>query len=49
MHNSGTLSCPFAKTKIADGKKILSTRLLFEVKLTDVIDYYEIKVIMCAN
>ena len=49
MHNSGTLSCPFLRIKIPDGKKVLPTRLSFEVKLTDVLDFYEIKVRMCAN
>ena len=28
---------------------MLSTRLSFEVKITDVQDYYEIKVRMCAD
>ena len=49
IHNSGTLSCPFLRIKIPDGKKFLPTRLSFEVKLTDVLDFYEIKVRMCTN
>ena len=49
MHNSGTLSCPFLRIKIPEGKKVLPTRLSFEAKLTDVLDFYEIKVRMCAN
>ena len=49
MYNSRTLTYPFTGTKIADGKKLLPTRLSFEVKLTDITDYYEIKVKMCAN
>ena len=49
MFNSGTLSCPFLRIKIPDGKKVITTRLSFEVKLTDVLDLYEIKVRMCAN
>ena len=49
MHNSGTLSCPFLRIKIPDGKNVLPTRLSFEVKLTDVLDFYEIKVRMCTN
>lgn len=44
MHNSGSLSCPFLRIKIPKGKKVLPTRLSFEVKLTDVLDFYEIKV-----
>ena len=49
MHNSGTLSCPFPRIKIPEGKKVLPTRLSFEVKLTDVLDFYEITIRMCAN
>ena len=49
MHNSGTLSCPFPRINIPAHKKVLPTRLSFEVKLTDVLDFYEIKVRMCAN
>ena len=49
MHNSGTLSCSFLRIKIPDGKKVLPTKLSFEVKLTDVLDFYEIKVRMYAN
>ena len=49
MHNSGTLSCPFPEIKIPEGNKFLLIKLSFEVKLTDVLDFYEIKVRMCAN
>ena len=49
MHNSGTISCPFPRIKIPTGKKILPTMLTFEVKLTNILDFYEIKVKMCAN
>ena len=49
MHNSGTLSCPFMRQEVSKDLKVLATRLSFEVKLTDVDDYYEIKVRMCAN
>ena len=49
MHNSGTLSCLFPQIEIPTGKKIFLTRLSFEVKLTDVLDFYEIKVRMFAN
>ena len=49
MHNSGTLSCPFLIILMPEGKKILPTKSSFETKLTDIEDYYEIKVRMCAN
>ena len=49
MHNFGTLSCPLIRSNILKGKKILPTRLLFELKLTFVLDFYEIKVRMCTN
>ena len=49
MHNSGILSCQFPRISIVKGKKALPTRLSFEVKLTDELDVYEIKVTMCAN
>ena len=37
MHNSGTLSFPFLRIKIPDGKKVLPTSISFEVKLIDVL------------
>ena len=40
MHNSETLTFPFARTRILEGKKVLLRRLLFKAKLTDVIDCY---------
>ena len=43
------MSCPFLRTKIPTGKKVLPTRLSFEVKLADILDFYEMKVRMCAN
>ena len=49
MHNSGTLSCPFLRKLIPEGKKVLPTKLSFETKITDIDDYYELKVRMCAN
>ena len=49
MHNSGTLSCPFLRKLMPEGKKILPTKLSFETKITDIDDYYELKVRMCAN
>ena len=49
MHNFGTLRIPYLRSQISKDKKILSTRLSFEVKITDVQDYYEIKVRMCAD
>ena len=48
MHNSDTLSYPFLRIKIPDGEKVLPTRLTI-VKLTDVLNYYEIIVRMCAR
>ena len=49
MYNSGTLSCPFPQIKIPTCKKVLTTILTFEVNLTDVVDFFEIKVRMCIN
>ena len=49
IHNSGTLSSQFPRINIPKGKKVLPTRQSFEVKLIDVLDFYEIKVRMCAN
>lgn len=49
MHISGTLSCQFLRISMPEGNKILPTKILFETKLTDVEDYYEMKVRMCAN
>ena len=37
------------RSEIPKVKKVLSTILSFEVKITDVQDYYEIKVRMCAD
>ena len=49
MHNFGTLSWPFIRSNILKGKNILPTSLLFELKLTFVLNFYEIKVRMCTN
>ena len=49
MHNTGTLSCPFPRNQLPKDKKVLPTRLSFEVSLTDILNFYEIKVRMCAN
>ena len=44
IYNSGSFSYLYPRIKIPEGKKVLPTRLSFEVKLTDVLDFYEIKV-----
>ena len=49
MHNTATLSCPFLRSSLQTTVKILNTRLSIEVKITDIDDFYEIKVRMCAN
>ena len=49
MHNSTTLSCPLPRKIVQDKKKVLPVRLSFEVKITDVINFYELKFRMCAN
>ena len=49
IHNSGTLRCPFPRSNVLKRKQFLRTRFSFEVKLTDVLDFYEIKVRMRAN
>ena len=49
MHNSTTLSCPLLKKTVPNKKKVLSVRLSFDVKITDVIDFYELRYRICAN
>ena len=49
MHKSGTLSSPCLRCDIPKDKKVLAKRLSFEVKITGVQDYYEIKVRMCTD
>ena len=41
--NSSILSCAFPRIAISWGEKVLPTRLLFEVRLIDVLDSYEIR------
>ena len=49
MHNTGTLSCPLLKTSLPKGTKILPAKLSFEVKITDIAHFYELKTRFCAN
>ena len=49
MYNSGTLSCPFPRIKIPEGKKFLPIILSFKVKLTEVLEFYKTKGRMCTN
>ena len=39
IHNFRTLSCHFPRSNISKGKKNSPTRLSFEIKLTDVLDF----------
>ena len=50
MHDTGTLSCPFPISSILKhNPTILPSRLSFEVKLTDVDTFYELKCRLCAD
>ena len=44
IHNSITLSCQFPRKMVPNKKKVLPVRLSFDVKITDVIDFYELNV-----
>ena len=48
MHNSTIISCPFLIKMVTNKKKVLPVILSFEVKITDVMDFYELKCRMCA-
>ena len=49
MHNTGTLSCPLLKSLLPKDTKILPSKLSFEVKITDIAHFYELKTRFCAN
>ena len=49
MHNSTTLSCSLPRKMVPNKKKVLPLRLSFEVKITGVIDFDELKCRICAN
>ena len=48
-HKSTTLSYPLPRKMVPNKKNILPVRLSFDVKITNVIDFYELKYRMCAN
>ena len=41
-YNSGSFSYLYPRIKIPEGKKVLPTRLSFEVKLTDILDVFQV-------
>ena len=48
-HKSTTLSYPLPRKMVPNNKKVLPVRLSFEVKVTDVIDFCELKCRMGTN
>ena len=49
MHNTGTLSRPFLRIKLSAKTLILNPRLSFEVRTTDMDNFFELKIRFCAN
>lgn len=49
MHNSITFSCLVPNKMAPNNRKVLSAILLFEFKITDTLDFYDLKTRMCTN
>ena len=49
MHWTGSLSRPFFRIKLPPNTLILNPRVTFEVKITDISTFYELKCRFCAN
>ena len=49
MHNTSTLSCPILRSTIPCDSKVLPPRLSFDVKITDIDHFYELKCRLCAD
>ena len=49
IQNSPTLSCSLPRKIVTNNKNLLKFRLSFEDKITDVVDFYELKTRMCAK
>ena len=49
MHNIACLSRPFLRTLLPKGVMILAPRLSYEVKNTDLDNFYKLKIRICRN
>ena len=49
MHNISTLCCPILRSFIPSDSRVLPARLSFDVKITDVDHFYELKCRLCAD
>ena len=48
-HNTSTLYCPILRSSIPNERKVLPPRLSFEIKITDIDHFYELKYRLCAD
>ena len=49
MHRTGTLSRPFQRKLLPQDTKFINPRLTFEVRITDLPTFFELKVRLCAD
>ena len=49
MHRTGSFSRPFLRIKLPPDTRIINPRITFEVKITDIPTFYELKCRFCGN